>query len=182
MKGNASAIVRFNGRKFHTFSLSGDREATARAMAHENHFGDDPFVIEAFQEWLSGINNPHNIDIWNLLYWEQKLGSWQGMSQLEWDIAQDVLNPVNCRELLAQMLAVKEQHRGFPQYNLLKGMINELWPELLSEPINPHEFKPLTLHSIVKRGVKKIKKVWNTTFQKAFTPKVVVLDENSAVL
>jgi hypothetical protein len=159
MKGNASAIVKC--RELPSFGLSDDRAGIALALAQVSGHNAHPFAVEAFQEWVTGINHLYNLNIWNLFYWELKLGSWQGMSQLEWDIAQEVLNPVNCRALLVQMLSVQEKHRGQPHCDLLMKIIKESWPELLSKPINPHKFPPPTLRLYIGKGLRKIKTIWN---------------------
>ncbi len=66
------------------------------------------------------------------------------MTQLEFDIAwREIITPYNCRDVLTTMLGVDERYRCAPDYTLFKRLIDRLWPEVLSEPINPH--KPKTL-------------------------------------
>jgi hypothetical protein len=100
--------------------------------------GTHPFVVRAFDEWLSDTRNAFNVHLLDLFYWEQRMGNWQAMSQLEWDIVQEVFTPLNCRSLLATMLSVDEKYRRPPEFRLHRQLILSLWPDVLSEPINPH--------------------------------------------
>jgi hypothetical protein len=104
---------------------------------------DSPFAARHFGLWLdeaSPVARQNRVDILDLFYWEQRMGSWQAMSQLEWDIVQEEFTPFNCRELLSLMLGVDERYRKPPGYAFHRQIIRNLWPETLKEPINP---KPL---------------------------------------
>jgi hypothetical protein len=60
------------------------------------------------------------------------------MTQLEFDNAwRDVVTPFNCRALLTMLLGVDERSRRAPRYAFFRRMIQRLWPETLSEPVNP---------------------------------------------
>jgi len=94
-----------------------------------------PFVIEAFDEWLAGLR-PYNVHPLDLFCWEQSMGVLEAMIEAECDIVQEAFSPLNCRELLTTMLRVPERHRRAPAYVLFQTLIERLWPEVLSEPIN----------------------------------------------
>src|SRR5258708_2619610 len=102
---------------------------------------ESAFVLTAYDRWLAGIDRSGNLDMFDLLFWEQRMGSWQAMAQLEWDIVQDVFTPFNCRNLLTHFLSVDRKYR-IPQNPILyTELMRLLWPEVLSEPINPAKNK-----------------------------------------
>jgi len=63
------------------------------------------------------------------------------MSQLETDISCKQFIPYNCRELLTTLISVDKKYRLHPNHKLYTGIINNLWPEVLREPINPAPLK-----------------------------------------
>ena len=65
------------------------------------------------------------------------MGNWQSQGQLEWDIVQEVFTPFNNREIIDLMLGTKPEYRKGPDYILFKEVMRNLWPEVLSVPINP---------------------------------------------
>ena len=104
--------------------------------------GNDVFAMRSFEKWLNGTNDIFNYNMFDLFYWEQRCGNWLAMSQLEFDIAwKDIFTPFNCRELLVTMLATEEKYRKPPKYELYRKVMSQLWPEVLSVPINPHKRK-----------------------------------------
>ena len=122
-------------------------------LAKLNGMHNSKFAILHFEKWLKdsqAVANGSDIDILDLFYWEHRMGSWQAMSQLEWDIVHETYTPFNCRDLLSILLSVNRRYRKAPEYKLYQDIISALWPELLSEPINP---KPLRdrLKDIVKK-------------------------------
>jgi hypothetical protein len=113
------------------------RRIRAEDLAWLEHM-EHPFAIRHFETWLDDVGENSPVKVLDLLEWEQGHGSWLAMTQLEFDIAwRDILTPYNCRELLAALLAVRETHRRAPEYRLFKAAIQELWPDVLCQPINP---------------------------------------------
>lgn len=150
IKGNAGEVARV------FYRLDKHKAVNGKAIAEIFSMEQLPFVINHFDEWLSKASGPakqHNLHILDLFYWEQRMGQWQAMSQLEWDIAQEVFTPFNCRELLTTMLSVDEKYRKGPNYLLYKEIIKFTWPETLNKPINP---KP-PLKALVVFSKKKLK-------------------------
>lgn len=97
-----------------------------------------PFALRWFDDWLADAGEPGNVKLLDLFEWEQGHGNWLATTQLEFDIAwRDVFTPFNCRALLTTMLAVDERFRRRPRYPLFRTLIEELWRDVLSEPINP---------------------------------------------
>ncbi len=107
-------------------------------------FKENAFAVRQFDKWLSEAREPaekYNINILELFGWEQMTGCWQAMSQLETDISCEQFIPYNCRELLTTLISVDRKYRLPPGHRLYAGIINNLWPEVLSEPINPTPLK-----------------------------------------
>jgi len=99
-----------------------------------------PFILRAFADWLDGALDParrSRIPLLDLFYWEQRAGSWAAAALTELDIVQETFTPFNQRELLEALLGVDASLRRPPRYELYREMIRGLWPEALSEPINP---------------------------------------------
>ncbi|WP_282132735.1 hypothetical protein [Cellulophaga baltica] len=122
-----------------------------------------PFIENRIEEWFDEIKEPKNnkgYNILDLFHWEVSTGSWQTQNQLEWDIVHDTFTPFNNRELLDIMLRIDTKHRSKPNnYNLYQKTMGKLWPEVLTEPINPmskKEWIKVTLKSVlVKLGFEK---------------------------
>jgi hypothetical protein len=122
------------------------REVTGQILAEMTRMGWQPFAVKHFQRWYNQLTSSHHgrgdeaaraaIPVMDLFFWEQKLGRWLAMAHSELDIrSRDILTPFNCRRVLQEMLLVNESHRRAP-FNLHRKIIEHLWPELLSEPIN----------------------------------------------
>ncbi|MFO0752911.1 MAG: hypothetical protein U0411_06255 [Thermodesulfovibrionales bacterium] len=136
VKGNAAGIA----KSIYTYMLPPERrgeEVTDATLAELTGMGDSAFARRAFEKWLGGAKKWRTPTLLDLFKWENREGNWQAMSQLEWDIVQEVFVPYNCRALLAGMLSVDEQYRRPPEYALQERLIERFWPELLQEPINP---------------------------------------------
>lgn len=111
---------------------------TATELAEFSRLGSHPFAVEAFARWLESAGNPP-IDMLDLFCWEQMSGRWQSKVRAEYDMVQESFAPLNNRRLLCMMLAVDPGLRCSPDFRLFTDLIIELWPEVLSEPINPPE-------------------------------------------
>ena len=113
---------------------------TPEILAHYGSADGQAFAIRAFRRWLADVPKDLPIGILDLFYWEQKCGNWLAVGQTEWDITgNSSFTPYNCRALLATLLAVNEEYRLPPFYELHTALIKELWPEAWSVPINPHK-------------------------------------------
>jgi hypothetical protein len=109
------------------------------ALAQVAKMPEEDFALEAFDRWLSDVNQTkvEGFDPLTLFLWEDREGNWQAMTQLEGDISREIFVPYNCRLLLANMLSVPEPYRTKPAFLLHEKLILRLWPEVLSEPFNP---------------------------------------------
>lgn len=118
------------------------------------------FIKECLKNWYNEtkrLESDYGYDLYDLFYWEHRMGSWQAQSQLEWDIAQEVFTPFNSRELLDLMLAIDPSYRKAYSPVLYSDAMKILWAEVLSEPINPlsnkRKFKKLIGSILTKTGV-----------------------------
>jgi hypothetical protein len=139
VKGVCGEIGRMTSSRFgYLEKLDGE------TLAELFFMGASPFAVQAFDDWsresLETItaNEYRALDIF---YWEHKMGSWQAVSQLEWDIVQETFSPFNCRELLEIILSVDEKYRRKPKERLMRAMMAELWPVVLTQPLNPRPLK-----------------------------------------
>jgi len=131
--GNVSEVARC----FYSRPANPAQEITAEYLMTQTGM-KHPFARTHFSAWLGGLGDTHGYNILDLFYWEQRSGSWFAHNCLEFDSAwRDIFIPFNSRQLLADMLAVDEGHRKRPDYELYRELMAKLWPEVLSEPINP---------------------------------------------
>ena len=115
---------------------------TAQDLAMLQNMGSNQLAIDYFKQWLVSSEKRYNIHLLDLFSWEQSHGNWLAATQMEFDIAwREIITPYNCRALLEIFLSVDESYRCAPNYQLYKTLIEEMWPELLDVPINPHKQK-----------------------------------------
>lgn len=133
VKGNAIPITkRVYQNKIQSQTV--DARSVAIALGAPNQ----PFAIKEIEKWIQGAQPRYNVELLDLLQWENKEGNWQAYTQLEFDPAVgEIFVPYNCRTLLSTMLSLDPKHRKPPGYNMHNALIQKLWPELLAHPINP---------------------------------------------
>ena len=139
-----------------------DGVVDARVLVKKAKMVEHPFAVRAAERWLAGAQGIHDLDVLELFHWENKEGCWQAMNQTEHGIALEIFGPGNCRTFLANALAVHERFRRRPAKRFHTELIRALWPEVLSEPINPHKRRrrPNALRSVVKDVL-----VWANLYQ-----------------
>ena len=103
----------------------------------------DSWIKEGYELFIQ-----NNLDIFDMLYWEQRIGNWGALYPAEEDIAIDQFCPFNNRLLLTTMLSVVEKYRRFPDYILFYKIIKKLWPETLVQPLGKCDFKLNTRNHI----------------------------------
>jgi hypothetical protein len=165
--GNAAEITRVR------FRLAAGEGLTARKLARLTYFGSygdqleqSAYVVKAWERWLGGLVNIHNVHPLDLFYWEHFGGNFAAMDQSELDIVHETLTPYNCRTFLVKMLSVDEKYRDHNEPIHYRMMIRNLCPEVLSEPVNPPEKKSVllvytrrlkkTLVSVLTEALKKV--------------------------
>ncbi|NJB35396.1 hypothetical protein [Croceivirga sp. JEA036] len=124
-----------------------------------------PFIKAQLKKWYQEVaqtKNNKGFPILDLFHWEVSTGSWQSQSQLEWDLVYDTFTPFNNRELLEIMLRIDTKYRSKPDYPLYRDVMQQLWPEVLTEPINPATTKrkviDFTKRILVRLGKEKYNK------------------------
>lgn len=145
VKGNAAEITRVR------FRVPPGEKVTAKTLARftyfkhakDNEMMQNSFVLKHWQKWLSGTGRLYNVHILDLFYWEHWGGNFAAMTQAEFDILQEAFTPYSCRHLLTTMLSVDEKYRNHEEPVLYRKLILKLWPEVLSEPINPPYSPPV---------------------------------------
>jgi hypothetical protein len=144
VRGSGSEIARcYYAKARASFSPEG-------LAALAGHRGSD-VSAQAFSAWIRDLEDAHNYDVLDLFYWESRMGSWAARGYTEWDIAQDVFSPYNCRDLLVTMLGVPPEDRRPPENRLHRRIIEILWPQLLRYPINPPRLLPRLLDQVPSR-------------------------------
>jgi hypothetical protein len=103
---------------------------------------ENEFVKMELKEWLVDANHyskKFDIPVFDLFYWEQRMGNWGALAPFEQDIAIEEISPFNNRSLIATLLKVHPSKRSSPDYKLFRKLIQALWADTLREPINPGE-------------------------------------------
>jgi len=132
--GNLLEVARF----FYKVADPSLNIPTGESLALLTKMQNSPFAINAFQNWLSSVNGKFNVNIYDLFYWEQRCGRWLSNNCLVFYMAwRDVFFPFNCRNLIIDLLSVAPQERIPSEYVFFKDLMFDMWPEVLSEPINP---------------------------------------------
>ncbi|MFN8329500.1 MAG: hypothetical protein U0T76_14325 [Saprospiraceae bacterium] len=109
------------------------------------------FLQEEIRKWyLSLEKNCYNYNLYDLFYWEHRMGSWQAQSQLEWDIVQEVFTPFNSREIIDLMFSIEASKREKYHPQLYLDAIKYLWKETLRQPINPIDNKTKIKNTVIK--------------------------------
>jgi hypothetical protein len=143
-------------------------DVSARDLAELCGIGTHPFLIQAFERWLS-VSDPRNVHVLDLFCWEQIAGRKQALIRAQYDIAHESFAPFNCRSLFLTMLSVDEDYRRPPAHTLFRELIERFWSEVLRVPINPPEkvraknlvigtLKTLRLYRFVPRSAKNLGK------------------------
>lgn len=111
------------------------------------------FVKDNIVKWMENVPEYvlEDIDFPDLLYWEQRMGNWAAMRKAQADVAIEDYSPFNNRELLMTLYNVDKKYRSYDSSILYKEIMERLWPEVLSEPINPPIFSDK-----VKKVIKKL--------------------------
>lgn len=147
IKGDGSEIARNNTYKNIDFNqLDGHYFANMTGMKNI------PFCVSNFDKWWKKSKDVianNNYEVSNIFCWEQIMGNWLAISQLESDIVNETITPFNNRELLCLLLSVNKKYR-YNKYNILyKKIIKNLWSSSLEFPINP-----ISIREKIKKRIK----------------------------
>ncbi len=112
--------------------INGRNLAMLRLLNHRK-------IIEEMEKWIRDARPACEAAGMNILVlYDLELRSrWVSQALAEYDIAFDTFNPFNNRHLFSLELSVDEKIRQGRSLYLPKKLIKKMWPEVLSEPINP---------------------------------------------
>lgn len=136
VRGNCSEIARCF---YYQYGYYKSKKVTAPYLS-SFAWGRNDIAVAIIEDWLKEareVEANFNINLLDLFYWEHRMGSWQATLQHEWDIVHESFLPFNSRLILCNLLSVASKYRIAPDYILYKRIIQNLWPTLLAEPINP---------------------------------------------
>ena len=132
-------------------------EATPAGFAKLFERENEQYAIKEFEKWLDGLKgfpnhtNSSDIGIYDLLFWEQKVGNWQAMGMAEEDLISEGVRPFNNRMLIINFLSIPRMERTDPDILFYKKIIQKSWPELLMEPINPISWQKSIIKIVLKK-------------------------------
>ncbi|MBL6662711.1 MAG: hypothetical protein ISP71_01290 [Flavobacteriales bacterium] len=113
------------------------------------------FALKHYKKWLED-NNPtfekYNYRASDMLYWEENSANWVGKANSETRIIADALQPFNSKKLIKTLMSVDKKYRQKQHPILYKKIIETLWAECLSVPINPG-FKKKTIRFMQIIGI-----------------------------
>lgn len=97
------------------------------------------FTLNSFKEYFEITDfkcvKKYKYPIYDLFYWEHRLGCWQNLQNSDFDFFRDMVVPFNNRVFFDIMLKISTSKRL--SHDLQIKMINKLWSELLDIPVNP---------------------------------------------
>ncbi|MBC7364163.1 MAG: hypothetical protein H5U07_06440 [Candidatus Aminicenantes bacterium] len=115
-------------------NISARNLAVLRSLNHKK-------IINEIEKWLSDAKPSCDAAGMNILVlFDLELRSrWVSQALAEYDIAFETFNPYNNRYLFQLELSVDEKIREGRNLRMPKRLIKKMWPEVLSEPINPEK-------------------------------------------
>lgn len=166
VNGNASGIAK---NVYGIDNPSIDKINGKYILNKAGFYKDFKYVEEQINLWLDELRESkiaENIPVMDLFYWEQRMGNWGSLYQAEQDIAIDELMPFNNREIIMNLLNVDEKLRLEPDYIIYEKLIEFMWPELMSEPVNPSTRLNKIYSTVRKLIPQKIKKFLRNIFDR----------------
>jgi hypothetical protein len=115
------------------------REVSAKKLSAIFGRDDSPYAVQMAQQWLDEVivNDVEEtgVSIWDLFYWEQFIGNWGVAGQASSDLAIEEFFPFNCRNIIELSYGLDDL--AYEDSPLFIALINNMWPEAFSEPVNP---------------------------------------------
>lgn len=140
INGNVAEMVRIN-EPIVNYESSYDAEASPTNLEPLlNFYGyKNIYVNQEIVRWIEtlDISAISEVTVFDMFHWENRMGNWGALFPAELDIAAESISPLNCRLLLETCFKVPRTQRMAPEFIFFKGVIKQLWPEVLSEPVNP---------------------------------------------
>lgn len=136
INGNGGEVAR------HYYGLSKRPVTVNMLVTLSGYSSKDTYVRPQVEDWLSDAQvfaKESNVPILDLFYWEQRMGNWGALYPYEQDMAIEELSPLNNRQLILMFLAISAEDRLPPANIFYRRLLDNLWPETLSAPINPND-------------------------------------------
>ena len=133
-----------------------------------HHSSQNQFIRQELAEWLTDAtqySEEYGIPVLDLFYWEQRQGNWGALQSFEKDIAIEEVCPFNNTSIHTSILQVKPSRRSSPDYKFFRKLIQSLWSETLSEPINPDNNKLKGLINTLQGRIKRHANLKYTVYQ-----------------
>ena len=147
VNGNASAMSKCH------YGYTNQKISLEMLLFFSGHYlSKNEFVRQELEAWLTDASQyaeKYEIPILDLFYWEQRMGNWGALQSFEKDIAIEEVCPFNNRSIHTSLLKVKPSRRASPDYKFFKKLLQSLWPETFSEPIN---LDKNNLRGVIKRN------------------------------
>lgn len=143
-----------------------DKDLTPLILARIIGVEKYPYALKYFETWLNNCKETckrNNVNLFTLLYWEERLANWGTQVQLYKDMAQEDFLPFNSREFIECFFSARPRYNDRPGYILYKKIIKRLWPEALKEPFNPgfrHNIFELLNHLGILNLVRRLRFIW----------------------
>ena len=111
-----------------------------KVIAYLQSYPNQQYALDYYSKWLNEnkkIFDKFNYKVSDMLYWEENCGNWVAKTNTEFRYKTEIFQPFSSRELLTTLLSVNKRYRRKQDAVLYKKIIKHLWPECLSEPMNP---------------------------------------------
>jgi hypothetical protein len=136
IKSNVSEIGRAYYKKIYSFLPEQAQSAIFSYLYPINRVSK--FCIGAFEDFTNKVDFhvglAYGYNAYDLFYWEHRMGCWQSLQLLDFDMVQDTIILYNNRYIINKMLSVSIENRK--EDILYYKLIKRLWPEALSVPVN----------------------------------------------
>lgn len=114
------------------------------------------YIIKQCKNWLNDLRNTVqdcNVSVYDLFFWEQRVGNFGSVGSSRNDMSlNETISIFSCHSLLTLMLSVNPKYRKKYTSVLFRRLIEEMWKEMLTEPVNP----PTSLRGKIKLVFKKM--------------------------
>jgi len=115
-----------------------------------------PLAIKEFDKWVKGAQGAceeSGINILGLFHWEQRGGRWASAAFGEYDIVHESFTPYNNRYLNKILVGISERYRRDRMWYVALRQIQNMWPEVLSEAVNPGDTLGEQIRELLRRQV-----------------------------
>ena len=147
LNGNVSEIARMEWDDL--------KVKNGKVMAHMERYPNQVYAERYYDQWL--VENKADFErlgysVADMLYWEENCPNWVAKTNTETRLVEEILQPFNSRKLLTLLLSVDKKYRNKQNPILYARIIDHLWADCLSEPVNTGLKKKL-IKAMQKMGV-----------------------------